>query len=76
VEVARRGVTVNAIAPGLIDTDMTAGLDRPLLESVPARRAGAPEDVAACVCFLASEQAGYITGAVLQVDGGFTRSIF
>ena len=70
VEVARRGVTVNAIAPGLIDTDMTADLDGELLGAVPARRAGTPEEVAACACFLASEQAGYVTGSTLYVDGG------
>jgi 3-oxoacyl-[acyl-carrier protein] reductase len=72
VEVARRGVTVNAIAPGLIDTDMTEGLDGQLLSAVPARRAGRPEDVAACAGFLASEEAGYVTGATLYVDGGLT----
>jgi 3-oxoacyl-[acyl-carrier protein] reductase len=70
VEVARRGVTVNAIAPGLIETDMTAGLEGSLLANVPARRAGTPEEVAACARFLASEQAGYVTGSVLYVDGG------
>jgi 3-oxoacyl-[acyl-carrier protein] reductase len=70
VEVARRGVTVNAIAPGLIDTDMTADLDGELLSAVPARRAGRPEEVAACARFLASEQAGYVTGSTLYVDGG------
>jgi 3-oxoacyl-[acyl-carrier protein] reductase len=72
VEVARRGVTVNAIAPGLIETDMTAGLNGDLLGSVPARRAGQPEDVAACARFLASEQAGYVTGSTLYVDGGLS----
>jgi 3-oxoacyl-[acyl-carrier protein] reductase len=70
VEVARRGVTVNAIAPGLIETDMTADLDGELLSAVPARRAGRPEDVAACASFLASEQAAYVTGSTLYVDGG------
>ncbi|MGA2453474.1 MAG: 3-oxoacyl-ACP reductase FabG [Solirubrobacteraceae bacterium] len=70
VEVARRGVTVNAIAPGLIDTDMTADLDGELLRAVPARRAGTAEEVAACARFLASEQAGYVTGSTLYVDGG------
>jgi 3-oxoacyl-[acyl-carrier protein] reductase len=70
VEVARRGITVNAVAPGWIETEMTAGLEGGLLEAVPARRAGKPEEVAACVRFLASEQAGYVTGAVLTVDGG------
>ncbi|HWX97425.1 MAG TPA: 3-oxoacyl-ACP reductase FabG [Solirubrobacteraceae bacterium] len=70
VEVARRGVTVNAIAPGLIETDMTEDLDGSLMDAVPARRAGRPEEVAACVRFLASEQAGYVTGSTLYVDGG------
>ena len=72
VEVARRGVTVNAIAPGLIDTDMTAGLNGDMLGAVPARRAGRPEEVAACARFLASEQAAYVTGTTLYVDGGLS----
>jgi 3-oxoacyl-[acyl-carrier protein] reductase len=72
VEVARRGVTVNAIAPGLIATDMTAGLGERFLDSVPARRSGSPEDVAACASFLASERAGYVTGSTLTVDGGLS----
>jgi 3-oxoacyl-[acyl-carrier protein] reductase len=70
VEVARRGVTINAVAPGLIETDMTAELDTALREMIPARRVGTPEEVAACVRFLVSQQAGYVTGAVLTVDGG------
>ncbi len=72
VEVARRGVTVNAIAPGLIETAMTAGLNGEMLSAVPARRAGRPEEVAACARFLASEQAGYVTGTTLFVDGGLS----
>ncbi|HEV3047509.1 MAG TPA: 3-oxoacyl-ACP reductase FabG [Solirubrobacteraceae bacterium] len=72
VEVARRGVTVNAIAPGLIETDMTAGLDGAMLGAVPARRAGRPDEVAACARFLASEAAGYVTGTTLYVDGGLS----
>lgn len=70
VEVARRGITVNAVAPGWIETDMTAGVSSELLGAVPARRAGSPHEVAAAVRFLASDEAAYITGAVLSVDGG------
>jgi len=73
-EIASRNITVNAIAPGFIDTDMTAGLSAQLKESmlahIPLKRFGKPEDVAAAVKFLASEEAGYITGAVLNVNGG------
>ncbi len=71
-EVARRKVTVNAVAPGLVETDLTEGLSNGLLEAVPARRAGTPEEVAACVRFLASEEAAYVTGSTLTVDGGMT----
>ena len=71
-EVARRGVTVNAVAPGLIETDMTQGIGENLLEHVPARRAGTPDEVAECVRFLASDGAAYVTGVCLTVDGGLT----
>ncbi len=71
VEVARRGVTANAVAPGFIETDMTTNLiSAELLNAIPARRAGTTEEVASCVRFLVSRQASYVTGAVLTVDGG------
>jgi 3-oxoacyl-[acyl-carrier protein] reductase len=74
-EVASRGITVNAVAPGFIETDMTAALGEKareaLLSAVPLGRVGSPEDVAAAVLFLVSEEAGYLTGQVLGVDGGF-----
>ncbi len=72
VEVARRGITVNAVAPGLVDTKLTADLDGSLLEKVPARRSGTPEEIAACVRFLASDEAAYVTGTTLTVDGGLS----
>ena len=71
-EVARRGVTINAVAPGFIETDMTADLPEGVLDLVPARRIGTPEEVAACVRFLASDDAGYVTGTTLFVDGGMS----
>jgi len=71
-EVARRGVTVNAVAPGFIDTDMTKDLPESAIEAVPARRAGTPEEVGAAVRFLASDAAGYVTGTTLFVDGGMS----
>lgn len=71
-EVARRGVTANVVAPGLIDTALTADVDRRLIRAIPARRSGTPEEVAACVRFLASAAASYVTGATLVVDGGLS----
>ena len=71
-EVARRGVTVNAVAPGFIATEMTADLPDAVLDAVPAKRAGTPEEVAAAVRFLASDAAGYVTGSTLFVDGGMS----
>ena len=74
-EVASRGITVNAIAPGFIETDMTAVLSEEvketMLNQIPMKCFGKPEDVAKAVGFLASEDARYITGQVLSVDGGF-----
>jgi 3-oxoacyl-[acyl-carrier protein] reductase len=71
-EVARRGVTVNAVAPGFIETDMTAELAERAAEHIPARRPGKPEEVAAAVRFLASDDAAYVTGTTLYVDGGMS----
>jgi len=71
LEVAKRGITVNSVAPGFIATDMVASLPvEEVVEQVPLRRMGQPEEVAALVGFLFSERAGYITGQVLSVDGG------
>jgi 3-oxoacyl-[acyl-carrier protein] reductase len=73
-EMSSRNITVNAVAPGFIETDMTAVLSEDLkatmLAHIPLKRFGKPEDIAAAVKFLASEEAGYITGAVLNVNGG------
>lgn len=70
-EVARKGVTVNAIAPGFIKTDMTEGLDEAALKKqIPANRFGTPEEVAHAVAFLVSPLAGYITGDVISINGG------
>lgn len=73
-EIGSRGITVNAVAPGFIETDMTHGLSAELkqkmLEQTPIGRIGTPEDIAHAVKFLASEEAGFITGHVLDVNGG------
>jgi len=70
-ELASRGITVNAIAPGVITTDMTADMaDSPIMEQIPMKRAGSPEEVAALALFLASDTASYITGEVIRIDGG------
>jgi 3-oxoacyl-[acyl-carrier protein] reductase len=72
VEVARRGVTVNAVVPGWIETELTAGVSSELVKAIPAHRVGTPEEVAACVGFLASDAASYVNGTTLTVDGGMT----
>lgn len=77
-EVGARGITVNTVAPGFIDTDMTSGLPEAhktaLLEQVPLKRLGEPEEIAAAVIFLASPNAGYVTGETLHVNGGMYMS--
>ncbi len=74
LEVASRGITVNVVAPGLIDTDMTRAITESArgdwAAKIPLRRLGTPDDVASAVCFLASDEASYITGQVLAVNGG------
>ena len=72
VEVANRAITVNAVAPGFVDTRMVSGVPDELLASIPAGRLGTPDDVAACIRFLVSEEASYVTGSVLTVDGGLS----
>jgi 3-oxoacyl-[acyl-carrier protein] reductase len=73
-EVAARGITVNAVAPGFIDTDMTRRLPEEVkklwIDQIPMRRGGYPEDVAEAVAFLASKASGYITGQTIHVNGG------
>jgi 3-oxoacyl-[acyl-carrier protein] reductase len=73
-EIGSRNITVNVVAPGFIDTDMTQALDdkqrEVLLKGIPLQRLGEPQDIAATVLFLASAQGGYITGQTLHVNGG------
>ena len=75
-ELASRNVTVNAVAPGFIETDMTAAMPEAAktatLAAIPMQRLGAAEDVARAVAFLASDEAAYITGQVLAIDGGMS----
>jgi 3-oxoacyl-[acyl-carrier protein] reductase len=75
-EASSRGVTANALAPGYIDTDMTSALSEDIkagiLSQIPAGRYGSPEDIAVAAAFLASDEAAYITGQVIAVDGGMT----
>ncbi|HHT45423.1 MAG TPA: 3-oxoacyl-[acyl-carrier-protein] reductase [Fastidiosipila sp.] len=75
-EVGSRNITVNAVAPGLIQTDMSAKLDESLIKSIASRislgRLGKPEEVAGLICFLASDEASYITGQVIEVSGGIS----
>ena len=73
-ELGSRNITVNSVAPGFIETDMTSYLDdyakKDLIETIPLKRLGRPEDVAELVLFLASEEASYITGQTISIDGG------
>jgi len=77
-EIGSRNITVNCVAPGFIDTDMTRALSeeqrKALLEQIPLGRLGTPQDVAAAVAYLASPGGGYVTGAVLHVNGGMVMS--
>lgn len=73
VEVARRGITVNAVAPGFVETGLTADLPEDAFDdAIPARRVGTAEEIAACIGFLASDAASYVTGTTLTVDGGLS----
>src|SRR6478736_3325427 len=69
-EMGRKGITVNAVTPGVIETDMTTDVADDLKKAVPAGRVGRPDEVAAAISFLVSEDAAYVNGATLAVDGG------
>ena len=78
LELARRGVTVNYVAPGFVDTDMMApyaAMRATMEKQIPAGRFGTPDDIAAAVMFLVSPEAGYITGSTLVIDGGLNASL-
>jgi 3-oxoacyl-[acyl-carrier protein] reductase len=76
LELARHGIGVNSVAPGFIDTEMTRAIPdevkEKLISKIPMKRMGQPDDIAAIVCFLSSEEAGYVTGQCIQVDGALT----
>ena len=75
-ELARRGVTCNAVAPGFIETDMTTAVvevaGKEIKKKIPVRRLGQPDDIANAVLFFAQESSSYVTGQILKVDGGLT----
>lgn len=79
LELSRHGITVNAIAPGFIDTQMTQAVPEPIREKfiqrIPLKRLGKPQDIAEAIAFLASDAAAYITGQCIQVDGGLTTGV-
>jgi len=75
VELGPSGITVNTSAPGRIDTERLRSLGTPPTDDIPLRRLGDPKEIAAVVCFLASDRASYVSGAVIPVDGGLTRTL-